>query len=256
MTPERAISLLQGTATPLPPENHPEWEELAKCLEQHPDLDEWFRHASPVDDALRSAYTAIIAPRPSQILDAPVTLPRQGSALISPPRRQFLKTAASLAIGAGAAWWLLAPRRSGPLPYAAAATVKDFRQDIAEYCAGHYQLDIKGVSLDDAAAHLSHAGATSPCGLPEGIRKHPVIGCKVLEWRGRKVGMTCFNCGSRDVVHIFTVHLEAFTETPDPAELAKPVVCCERETAGWIADSRLHLAVAAKPGNPIADLVS
>ena len=259
MNHERALSLLQGTASPLPPEDHTEWEELAAHLEEHPDMDEWFRHSSPEDHILQSAFTGITPPQPTEVL---TTLPtvetasRKPELLFPTPRRRFLKVAAGIAMGAGAAWWFTDSRRAGPLPYASAATVDDFRQDIAEYCTGHYRLDVKGVSLDDATAHLAHAGATTPCGLPQSIRNMSLIGCKVIEWRGRKVGMTCFNCVQKNVIHVFSVGVEAFKEVPAPEQLAKPVICCERETAGWIADSRLHLAVAAKPGYALGPLMS
>lgn len=257
MNHERALTLLQGTASPLPPEDHAEWEELTRYLEEHPDLDHWFRLAAPENPLLRAAFTSISAPQPGEVLIPAATEQAPRSPVLFPtPRRHFLKVAASIAVGAGAAWWLSDPRRAGPLPYASAATVDDFRQEIAEYCAGHYKLDVKGVTLDAANEHLTHAGATTPCSLPEGIRDKALIGCKVIEWRGRKVGMTCFDCGKQDVVHVFTVALDAFSEDPCPVKLAELRVCCERETAGWIADKRLHLAVAAKPGYAIADLVS
>lgn len=257
MNHERAIALLQGQADPLPPEEAAEWNDLADYLEVHPDLDDWFRHHTPVDAVLRTAFTSIAAPEVGDLLasvhETSATRPPQMPAA---PRRQFLRLAASLAIGAGAAWWLMDRRRAGPAEYAATPTVEDFRRDLAEFSAGFYKLDVKGVSLDDATMHLAHAGAATPCGLPASIRSMAFIGCKVIEWRGRKVGMTCFDCGKRDVVHVFTVALDAFREVPPAEELSKPVVCCERETAGWINDGRLHLAIAAKPGHHIADLVS
>lgn len=256
MTHERAIALLQGQADPLPPEDSLEWMELADYLDLHPELDDWFRHRAPVDAVLRGAFGSIAAPQSAEVLGPVHGVSTAKAPDLIAPRRQFLRLAASLAIGAGAAWWLMDRRRAGPVQYAAAATVDDFRRDIAEFSAGFYKLDVKGISLDDATSHLAHAGATTPCGIPENIRKMSFIGCKVIEWRGRKVGMTCFDCGKRDVVHVFTVALEAFSEVPSQAELLKPIVCCERETAGWIHDGRLHLAVAAKPGHHIADLLS
>jgi hypothetical protein len=256
MNQERALSLLQGTASPLPDESDGEWESLALFLEQHPDLDHWFRTLSPESPLLRQAFTAIATPRPAEILKLETTTPSRQPTLFATPRRHFIKAAASLAIGAGAAWWLFDNQRAGPISYASAGTIDDFRQELAEFSAGHYRLDVKGISLDAANHHLHQAGATTPCSLPISIRNMPFIGCKVIEWRGRKVGMTCFHCGEHNVVHIFTVGLDAFSEEPCPVKLAAPKICCELETAGWIANSRLHLAVAAKPGHRISDLLT
>jgi hypothetical protein len=77
------------------------------------------------------------------------------------------------------------------------------------------QLDFTSDKPNEIKEWLAHRGE-SPADfvIPAGLTGRPSIGCCVMDWRGRKVSMICFELENRKVAHLFVVDRARLRDAP------------------------------------------
>ena len=246
MNHERAIALLLATASPLPPEDHPEWEELATHLEVHPELNDWFARMTSADASLEQAI---------QGLSTQVVL-TSGKTAQPFSRRRWLKAAAAVVVaGAGGAGWLARPiayrHRGAEVSYA------DFCEDMCVYATRLLSLDHKHSEYVQLRAWMHDHGAPVPQGsLPSAIATRMTKGCKRVDWGQRKVGLICFSKEDGKLVHIFSMQVTDLAAVPSKDTMLQPALYEGREVVGWIMGDTINVLVPAKVGTTTAELLT
>jgi hypothetical protein len=119
----------------------------------------------------------------------------------------------------------------------------------------------EGLSLDHVTDQLAEvntwladAGAPLPYLMQAGLREARPTGCRVLEWRGRKVTMICFRKGEA-VAHLFVLERDALA--PDAAEPSRepgPVQqVAGHPVAAWGCRKCQYVLVGAQKGMRLED---
>ena len=200
MTLERIIPLLLAKADPMPPEDHPEWTELAAVLEQNPHLQAWFADPTPAESALRQALQNIRTdvPPPSLIACPNFT------------RRRWLAAAACAAASTSA--WLLRP--VGYRHAEGLASFDNFREDMSIFASRLFKLEHKETSFPGLLTYLHDHQAPTPSTLPAAITEGKAKGCKPFQWGVHTVGLICFYRPSGELVHLYTVPAAALQSVP------------------------------------------
>jgi len=107
-----------------------------------------------------------------------------------------------------------------------------YRQEVVEASwEGTYHLDLVNSDLSEVRQWLVRQNAEGRFSLPAPLANAHIRGCRVLEWRGRKVACLCFLDGSRHL-HLFIAESEDFPDEPtlDSPQFEK----CERwQTVSW-----------------------
>jgi hypothetical protein len=70
-----------------------------------------------------------------------------------------------------------------------------------------------------------------------------LMGCRVLDWRGKKVSMLCYQLKSSAHVDIFVAEANIFPDAP-PLDQAQFAVSYGLPTASWTHDGKVYLAVS------------
>jgi hypothetical protein len=80
-------------------------------------------------------------------------------------------------------------------------------------------------------------------------------GCQDYEWKGHRVGLTCFLNQDNALIHIFSVSTAAFNSAPGaPAALSAVDRRMERDHFSWGEADSYHVLVAAKPDTKVTQV--
>jgi hypothetical protein len=163
-----------------------------------------------------------------------------------------------------AAWWQHLFSRQSPVSWALAAiiilvfTIAIFWKkpagstSFAEYSAQMVHAAVHDANHVDApAADLKQAMAwlTAHQGdkhwvLPLALNDGPgLMGCRVLDWRGRKVSMLCYNINDSAHVDVFVTAANVFPDAP-PVDQPQFARNAETATAGWTHEGKVYLTVS------------
>ncbi len=77
-------------------------------------------------------------------------------------------------------------------------------------------LDLSTDSFQQTQEFLKANAAPTAPNVPEELRTKQTAGCKVLQWRGHMVSLTCFELPNGHFLHLFVVNKEAFANSPIP----------------------------------------
>lgn len=187
---------------------------IREALAQLPadaELAVWFARSQALDAAVSRQLAGVKAPdglRGRILAGARVNARRN-------EWRRHLWIAAAAIVMAGAAVWMLenyfsaASEGGGAL---AAATLREYRDEVASVYAGMHQtgfeLDHSDADVAKVKQWLAEHGAPADAVLRAGLTDALPFGCKIVEWRGRKVSMMCFGKND-DEAHLFVVSRDA-----------------------------------------------
>lgn len=236
MNPEEAKAILSVCRPNGADAKDPRLAEALALLERDAELREWFAAEQAADKLIADKLKA--APLPPDLLERV----RTGTAarMASKPRRPVLALAlaASFALlGVIAALWL--NRAPAPAPGSFAAC----RADMAQFLRTFPKLDIATDRLPEVRAWLAQQHPLVPANLPKGLEQFPSIGCRTIEWQGKKLALVCFMAEGQ-AVHVFVMPHSAFPDaelnsTPGFAKVGT------QTTASWARDDTLYLVVSA-----------
>lgn len=132
-------------------------------------------------------------------------------------RRLFWLAAAAVVMAGVAVWTMekpLAPSSGigGPLTV---ASLREYRDDVASVFINMnkdgFDLDHSDSDVVKVKAWLAEHGAPGDAVLRAGLNDAMPYGCKIIDWRGRKVSMMCFGKHD-DEAHLFVVNREAIRD--------------------------------------------
>lgn len=222
--------------------------EALEALPRHPGLAEWHGRQTEFDRAVcRQLEQAPIPTGLRAEVLAAEKLCQAGRA-----RRVWLPwvAAAALLAAAGVVLWL---------PPATART--SLAQAEVELVEMFDRMRTEGLSLDHVTDQLAEvniwladAGAPLPYLMQAGLREARPTGCRVLEWRGRKVTMICFRKGDA-AAHLFVLKREALVpEAALPSREPGPVQQVNgHPVAAWGCRKCQYVLVGAQKGMCLED---
>lgn len=175
---------------------------------------------------------------------------------VSPPEQLFQRLMASRAVvrtGFRAQWpaWLALAASVALLAYVAlhwrvempVAAFAAFRAEIVpESLRAQPHLEVLDNDLAALSRALEERGAPTPGRLPEALERLKPSGCRVIEWRGRRVSMLCYRDGALEL-HLLVVDRRGFLGAPE-GDLALPVQTGPWAVASWSDRQRLYVLTA------------
>lgn len=196
MDNERARFILQACRPGGADANDPQFAEALEQARRDPALAKWFDEQQALDEAIAAKLESAPVPRDlkSSILAA--------RTVVRPPawwrRPATLAWAACLALllSLGGLWF------KANTGYAA------YHRDMVEAVASLDSLDLQESDIGKIQRWLGAARAPSRFALPAGLQELAGLGCRVLDWRGKKVTLICFcddSKGLRDKVHLLVI---------------------------------------------------
>jgi len=122
-----------------------------------------------------------------------------------------------------------------------ASYLAEFRQEMVELIPKGVSLDVQSSELEDLINHVALQSAPRPDVFPEFLQGQTPMGCKVIDWKGKKVALFCFKKGEDDIVHLFVAQLgPGSTLAADERVIARTR---DFSTVSW-TDGRHHYLLA------------
>lgn len=214
----------------------PQFQEALEQLKRDPDLARWFDEQRAFDKQvqvkLKSAF------QPPAHLKAKLLAQRK---LIRPVI--WWRQPAWLA--AAAAFVLIATIAGLWLNTAHKPRFEAFRQSMVKdsrLMPGHVKFMAKDVG--QIQQWLSERGINANLDLPAALSDKPTEGCRVIDWRGRKVTLICFMLDGKEHVDLFVIDTTGFRDlTPSSAPQFARVDGLT--TASWARGAKTYLLISA-----------
>lgn len=214
----------------------PEDPRMAEALEQtrrDPELLAWFNQQRALDTAVCDKLQQVRVP-PG--LAKKILAGRK--ARIEPRRNRYrmpLALAASIVFLISLAV-IVAGRFKPPATGFAA-----LRADMTEFLRTFPKLDLTTDRPLEVREWLSLQHPLVQAKIPKGLERFPSIGCRTVEWKGRKLALVCFMVEGQ-VVHLFVMTRIALPDAPlTPTPILAKVG--SQNTAGWSSGDNLYLVV-------------
>lgn len=222
--------------------------EALEWLPGDPEAVEWFSRSQALDQAIccRIEHLAVPAGLRERIL---------AGARISEQKREWsrrLWLAAAAVVLAGFAVLML-EKRTLPLSLtsdiAAVASLREYRDDVASaFLKMHdssFRLDLADSNVVKVKSWLSEHGAPAEVELRAGLNTAEPFGCKIIDWRGRRVSMMCFG-KNNDEAHLFVVDRSAIRDlgTIEPGRIERVNGI---EVMAWQDDKRAYVLMGDTP---------
>lgn len=235
MDNERAKMILSAYRPDGADANDPVFAEALAQVRRDPELARWFAAERALDERMHAALRS--ARPPANLKDA-LLLTEKVSRL--PARRAWwtqpawLAAAAAVVLSAGLTFFPLRPDRE-PMTLAGVTSEMARMQREERISLGAMTSDPEQVRRW-LKAHDGPHEFTVPAGLASQTR----IGCQVLDIRGHKVSLICFQIGGGEMVHLLVIDRRHLA---DPPVVGKPWLLQEGELAfaSWSDDDRTYV---------------
>ena len=215
--------------------------EIASALEyaaHDPELRHWLQEHSAFQNALRERFREIPVPEglKQQIIS-------ERKAYTQPPfwrRRAALPAIAAgvmLLLLAGGSWvWQL--NRSNPFT--------EFRNRMARIVLREYpKMNLETHDLAQIRNFLAKQNAHGDYVLPAGLAQAKGTGCAILDWRGQRVSMVCFDSGSKsdtnDVNDLFLFVIDRAAVPKAPAKAPRFAQLNRLATLSWTEGKKTYI---------------
>jgi len=259
------LDLLQEGSS-CPPD--PEVAEALQAAERDQDLSRWLEEERAFDAAFaaklaefpvppflqRQIMGRLVAVAPAQT-DTVVTAvaPERPQHRKGRLKRRFILSAAAALVVGFIGVKLVIPEPVKFPPGAGNVSVDTFRDHMAFFADSYFWLDDMSDDLTVSREWLEERGVPVVSSIPELIGKEKGMGCKVIDWGGREVGLICFSDSEGRLVHLFSVEREALSDNVDESALLADIsIKRGRETIGWMDEHNVYVLVGSEPGVPVA----
>jgi hypothetical protein len=197
--------------------------EIADALAQaqrDPELAEWLKRERDSDAAIAHQLRAI---EPPTTLRAQLIAGGRASRRARNWRawRSNLGLAATIALAAAVGWWGHSqsrfPSSQRGSPHTSPGSLRDWQERcVGVFANAFFQLDFERPAYEPLSRYLAGRDAPVAGALPFNTAIVRALGCKVLEWRGAKVSLTCFRTDTGELVHLFVAPRSVFTDDALP----------------------------------------
>ena len=215
----------------------PQFQEALEQLKRDPELARWFAEERAIDSRVSAKLKAAV--RPPANLKA-MLLAQRKIVRPTPWWRQpaWLATAAAACLallGIVVVSWLKPQGQSQFAEYRDAITATKIDR-----------LDLMSRDVAEVRRWLAQTNAHGDFVLPAGLDGKPSLGCRLLEWKGQKVSLICFELANKQVAHLLVIDRKTFSDAPaDSPQFAQ---LGELATVSWSRGDKTYL-VARKGGN-------
>ena len=239
MNNEEAKLILQAYRPGGQDANDPRFREALEQAQRDPELARWFAKEQELDSRISAKVKASLTPPPhlkSQLLAQrkmirPVAWWRQ-------PAWQ-LAAAACLAVLVTLGMLLFKP--AGQTQFAA------YRNEMADF-TGHKldRLDLMSSDVVEVRRWLAQKQSHGDLLLPAGLDGRPSLGCRLLDWKGKKVSLICFELENRQVAHLLVIDRAVLDDGPTETPVFNQVG--DVATVSWSRGDKSYV-VASKGGS-------
>ena len=232
MKSEQAKLILQAYRPGGEDAGDPRFAEALEQAHRDPALMAWFKEQRALDAAISRKIQQ--TPLPGDLLETILAgktfHPRRSPALS--PRLLLLAASIVLLLSLGAIWLTRPP---ATLPTFAAC-----REDMARFLSTFPRLDLETEKLSEIRQWVAGHPTLASAEIPSALQKFPGIGCRTMEWRGKKLGLVCFMVDG-EVVHLFLLRSADF---PDAMAFQSPqyAQASSLATAIWTRGEVTYLA--------------
>jgi len=223
----------------------PQFEEALAFVRNDPELAHWFAREQALDAAIAERIHSV-SPPPD--LTTQLLVARK---VIRPKpwwrKPAWIAAAASVAllISAASVLWL---RRNGETEFASfRGTMIEASLDMRKH------IDVMGLDAGELKQWLIENRGHPGFVLPPRLADKGIMGCKVLDWHGRRVTLLCLKFGGKHV-DVFVINE---SDLPRVSLGAAPVFASERgmTTATWRSEGKIYFLAGNIPESDLKQLL-
>ncbi len=236
MNNEEAKLILQAYRPGGQDANDPRFREAQEQAQRDPELARWFANEQALDSRISTKVKASITPPAhlrSQLL-AQRKLIRPVAWWKMPAWQLAVAACLAMLVTIGVLWF----KSAGETQFAA------YRNEMADF-AGHKldRLDLMSRDVPELRRWLAQKESHGDLVLPAGLDGRPSLGCRLLDWKGHKVSLVCFELENKQIAHLLVVDSSAFKDTPTESPVFNQVG--NVATASWSRGGKTYV-VASK----------
>jgi hypothetical protein len=241
MNNEEAKLILQAYRPGGQDANDPRFREALEQARRDPELARWFANEQALDSRISAKFNRSI--RPPAHLKSQLLAQRK----IVRPLAWWKKPVWQLAVAACLA--LIVTIATVWLKPAHSIGFVQYRNEMADF-AGHKldRLDLMSGDMAEVRRWLAQRESHGDLVLPAGLDGRPSLGCRLLDWKGHKVSLICFELKNRQVAHLLVVDSDAFKNAPPESPVFNQIG--EVATVSWSREGKTYV-VASKGGNQL-----
>jgi hypothetical protein len=216
--------------------NDPRFREALEQARRDPELARWFANEQALDSRISAKVKASITP-PAHLKSQLLAQRRivRPIARWKQPAWQLAAAACLAFLVTIAAVWLKPARSVGFAQY---------RTEMAEFAVKKLdRLDLMSRDVAEVRRWLAQNESHGELVLPAGLDGRPSLGCRLLDWKGHKVSLVCFELENRQVAHLLVVDSTAFNDAPTESPVFNKIG--NVATAGWSRGGKTYV-VATK----------
>lgn len=221
----------------------PRFREALDQAQRDPELARWFTNEQALDSRISAKLKAAITPPAhlkSQLL-AQRNIIRPLAWWRQPPWKLAAAACVALLVTLAVFWF----RPSGAGGFAG------YRNQMAEFVGVKMdRLDLTTRDVAEARRWLAQRNPNGEFVVPAGLDGRPSVGCRLLEWKGRKVSLLCFELQNRQIAHLLVIDRGAFTDGPGESPAFNQVG--EVATLSWSQGKSIY--VLASKGGAVQEL--
>lgn len=214
--------------------------EMAAALEKAGDdaeLGAWFEVHCGFQQAMRARLRSV--PVPAHLREAILAECKVFRPAFRGRPSWWLAAAAAVAVLLGLTVYLLRPTK--PDRFA------DFRSRMVRAALREYRMDIVTNDLAQVRRFMAVRGAPADFEITPGLGRVRLTGGGLLQWRGHRVAMVCFDRGDREMLYLFVLDRTATKDAP--SESPTPGRVNRLATVSWSRGGRSYvLAGPQEPG--------
>lgn len=236
MNNEEAKLILQAYRPGGRDANDPRFREALEQAQRDPELARWFANEQALDSRISAKFKASIA-TPAHLkaqLLAQTKILRPVAWWKQPALRLALAACLAVLVTVAAVWFT-SGRSDGFAKY---------RTTMAEFAGNKLdRLDLMSRDVTEVRRWLAQKESHGDLVLPAGLNGRPSLGCRLLDWKGHKVSLVCFELENKQVAHLLVVDSAAFKDAPTESPVFNQVG--NVATASWSRGGKTYI-VASK----------
>lgn len=239
MNNEEAKLILQAYRPSGQDANDPRFREALEQAQRNPELARWFANEHGLDSRISAKLRASI--QPPAHLKSQLLAQRKMIRPVAWWRRPAWQLAAAACLAVVVTLGVLWFKPAGQTRFAA------YRSEMADF-AGHKldRLDLMSSDVAEVRRWLAQRQSHGDLVLPAGLDGRPSLGCRLLDWKGKKVSLICFELENRQVAHLLVIDRAALNDAPTESPVFNQVG--DVATVSWSRGGKSYV-VASKGGS-------
>jgi hypothetical protein len=213
MNNEAAKLMLQAYRADGQDARDPRFREALEQVQRDPELAQWFANERALDSRI-GAKLRTSAPAPAG-LKAQLLAQRK---IVRPviwwqrPAARYAMAACFALIATFAVWFGFL--HEGAIE-ARGNTFAAYRDGMADFAGNRLKrLEFRTRDVAEVKRWFAEKESIAELTFPKGLEGKPSLGCRVLDWNGRKVSLVCFELGNRKKFHLLAVDSSIFENAP------------------------------------------